>query len=95
MRPEHFFSLFYLGTEDETEKIETRNAFIKKLDKISELNDIGSDGSDNEVVNRIFNIGDEVLELFENVVTDLDYPLLLIIKSIRKIGKIVVKKGKE
>lgn len=68
---------------------------LKKLNIISELNDIGSDGSDNEVVNRIFNIGDEVLELFENVVTDLDYPLLLIIKSIRKIGKIAVKKGKE
>lgn len=92
MRPEHFFSLLYLGIEDETKKIETRNAFIKKLNTISELNDIGSDGSDNDVVNRIFNIGDEVLELFEDVVTDLDNPFLLIIKSIRKIGKIAVKK---
>lgn len=95
MRPEHFFLLLYLGIEDEAEKKKTRKAFIKKLKKINEIDDMDIVDSDNEVIDRIFNIGDDVLELFEDVVSDLNNPLLLIIKSIRRIGKIAVKKGKE
>lgn len=98
MRPEHFFLLLYLGITTDKEKKNAKEAFVKKLKEINEINeieDIDEINTDDEVIGRILNIGDDVLDLFEDVVSDLNNPLLLIVKSIRKIGKIAVKKGKE
>lgn len=95
MRPEHFFSLLYLGISNDAEKKKAKKAFIKKLKKINEIEDIDEINTDDEIIGRILNIGDDVLELFEDVVLELNNPLLLIIKSIRKIGKLAIKKGKE
>lgn len=91
MRPSHFFALLYLGIDDEKEKQKVRDRFVKKLKEKNEAFDIDKIYTDKEMVNKVLEISDDVLSVFEVAAESIAGPLGLIFKSIRIIGKLVTK----
>lgn len=91
MRPEHFFILLYWGLENEDEKESIKKNFTRYLKEKNEKNDIDDIRTDKELADAVISTGGDILDLCEVVLENITNPGMLILKSIRVIGKAVKK----
>ncbi len=91
MRPEHFFILLYWGLDNEDEKERIKKNFTKYLKKKTTKNNIDDIRTDKELVDEVMGVGGDILDLIEGVLENITNPGMLILKSIRVIGKAVTK----
>ena len=89
MRPEHFFILLYWGLDNEDEKERIKKNFTKYLKKKTTKNNIDDIRTDKELVDEVMGVGGDILDLIEGVLENITNPGMLILKSIRVIGKAV------